>query len=97
MIEEGKDKLEWTRQVSNLNDHDGEGESFKLLVEEDGNHDEDMFARSLNSIHQGGPCKAEHPEGADRGAGLQGEHAEDHQDHLRVCLHDLCWWVSNKL
>ena len=43
MIEEGKDKLEWTRQVSNLNDHDGEGGSFKLAVEEDDNHDEDMF------------------------------------------------------
>ena len=47
----------------------------------------------LNSLHPGRPCQAEHVEGADCRAGLQGQHAEDHQDHLWVCLHDLCWCV----
>ena len=40
----------------------------------------------------GWPSQVEHFEGADRRPGLQGQHAEDHQDHLRVCLHDLRWY-----
>ena len=76
MIEEGKDKLEWTRQVSLCY----KGHSLQLLLKEI--YCEATVQRSLNSFHPGGPCKAEHAEGADRGPGLQGQHAEDHQDHL---------------